>query len=128
MYIYVCLPHRVHLMKNSLFFVDSPSAPSLATSIVSDLESLNFTISPPIYAFECVLYYVVSTTSRDPNMINDFTIPASRSRQVVFMVMGGYRFCAYIYNFTAIPITRDGSGLSSDVFIQPIVNLTGTDE
>lgn len=104
------------------YLAGSPSAPSIATSPAPDLESLVFTITPPAYAYECVLHYIISTTSSDATTISDFTVSASPTRQVV---MGRYNVCVCTYNFTALPVTRSGTGLRSEVFMQPPISLMG---
>ena len=117
------LLHTSHHAHRCDYLIGSPSAPSVTTSPARDLESLVFSITPPVYAYECVLRYTISTTTNDNMVINDFSVTASQTREIETMVMGTYNVCVYTYNFTALPVTRDGFGQRSRVFIQAQVSL-----
>lgn len=109
---------------NTNVSLGAPSAPTLITSPAPDLESLNFTITAPEYAPECVVAYTISTAADNMEIVN-FNVTASPNGSETSLLMGRYNLCVSTYNFTALPITRDGPGQMSSVYTQSPVCLSG---
>ena len=94
-----------------LWNVDPPSSPSL-TVVAESLQQIIFTISPPLYAGQCVLNYTISATSSDGSVVPGITVEISDN---VTLSEGGFNLCNNAYNFTVVANTLTGPGQRSAV-------------
>ena len=81
-----------------------PSSPSLIVAVESP-QQIFFTISPPLYAGQCVLNYTITVTSSDGSVLPDFTAPVADTDTPTSARRSGYDFCNNSYTFTVVANT-----------------------
>ena len=72
----------------------------------NDLQSFNFTITPPTSS-NCVIHYSVTATDNDGNM-ETITVPRSGIGR-----SSGFDLCTNTYSFTVAAVTIGGNGATS---------------
>ena len=76
--------------------------------------SLNFTITPPVYASQCVLNYtLLSSTNSDGNRQNITVQVTGGAGETLIYTEGGFDLCRSSYSFTIVANTFAGIGESS---------------
>ena len=86
-----------------------PSSPTLVVTAVN-LTTLNFTISPPDRAGQCVLDYTITSTDSDGTMQN-ITVEVDDTEHLETQFI----LCNNTYSFTIVANTLSGPGQRSEV-------------
>ena len=77
--------------------------------------SLNFTITPPSYAGQCVLNYTITATDNNGSVLTDI-IAVSDGGEAVTVTETGFDLCNDTYNFTVVANTLTYTGNRSVTF------------
>ena len=104
----------------------SPSAPSCEVVENEDLDGFIITLSPPVYAAQCVVYYNISIASTDGTSY--FTADANANGGAVQAQISaqGFSICQEFYNFSAVAVTNSSIGVwSSVISFSPPTNISG---
>ena len=105
--------------------LDLPSAPGLNVTPI-DLETFNFTISPPSPPTQCISHYNITANSAGYTP-TEFTAEVVVREEPVTVTRSGFNFCNNSYNFSAVAATQGGIGERSDsVILQPFSSLSKT--
>ena len=92
--------------------VGPPSSPSL-TVVAGSLQQIIFIISPPLYAGQCVVNYIITATSGDGSVVPDITVPVTDTEAPTLAVRSAFDFCNNTYTFTVMANTLIVAGESS---------------
>ena len=98
------------MIANISYFIAPPSLPKLDVSqVMEDNETVNITLTPPSVSPECVLQYIIYSNceSIETNITVD---PNTDPIHPVQLTRGGLNLCTCSYNFTAVAVTRNGTG------------------
>ena len=84
-----------------------------------------FTITPPVYAIQCVRNYLVTSTDSDGNR-RDISVELSKNTrdQVIVRQIDGFDLCSSSYSFTVVANTLAGIGENSEVVNIPGMTFT----
>ena len=94
-------------LKIFCFGADRPSAPGLTVTPGNDLQSFDFTITPPTPS-DCVVNYTITATGSDGSVAT-ITVPASGMGRSA----SNFDLCTNTYSFTVAAVTNGGNGATS---------------
>ena len=80
--------------------------------IVENIETVIITVTPPSVSPECVLQYIITTTSNCNSTVTNIAVyPNTDPTQPVQLTRGGFNLCDCYYNFTVTAAdTRNSIG------------------
>ena len=87
-----------------------------------NLETLDITITPPVYGSQCVLSYTITSTGSD-GTTRDITVEVIDTEATVTRTESDFNLCNNTYNFTIVANTSSGPGGKSDVIIAEKVDF-----
>ena len=83
-----------------------------------DLQTLNFNITPPSVASQCILHYSIMSTSNG-RVLPNISVAVPTDHSLPFTVTKDiFDLCKNTYKFYVMAVTKDGSAISSPV-VQP---------